>query len=200
MKNGNKKSVLNLLDELRGLAQIGLNYSKDPYDLQRYTRIMELVSMEYAELTGLASSEVRNRFAKELGYITPKIGVQGALFNEQGEVLLEKRKDDGLWGLPGGWVEVGETPEETIVREFKEETNITVLPEKVIGFYTRLPGEHNQPHTSLHILYFCTRQQGELKKSFESLEMTFQNPAEVSSWHKDHEQQVQKALHYYFNI
>src|SRR4051794_11395238 len=97
-------NILDLLDEIRSIAQLGINYAKDPYDLQRYHRLMTLVSDYYADITELDSLHIRDRFLKELGYITPKIGVQGAIFNDVGEILLERRKDDGLWGLPGGWV------------------------------------------------------------------------------------------------
>jgi hypothetical protein len=112
-----KKNFLDLLDQLRSIAQLGLNYSKDPYDLERYRRLMDLASSEYAELTGLDAGAIRNRFAHELGYITPKIGMQGALWNSSGRLLLEQRKDDALWGLPSGWVEAGEGPEAALVRE-----------------------------------------------------------------------------------
>ncbi len=43
-------------------------------------------------------------FLKELGYITPKVGIQGAIVNDKGEILLEKRADDGTGVFqPGGW-------------------------------------------------------------------------------------------------
>ena len=101
------------------------------------------------------------------------------MFNEAGEILLEKRADDSLWGLPGGWVDVGESPEETVRRELKEETNLLVEGLRVIGFYTRLPGQFHQPHTSVHILYYCGKWRGDLNKSFESLAMEFRDPVKL---------------------
>ena len=95
------KNYLNLLDELRSIAQLGLNYSKNEHDLLRYHRLLEIASDNYAEITGLPSEEIKERFKKELGYITPKIGVNGAIFNEAGQILLENRSDDLLWGIPG---------------------------------------------------------------------------------------------------
>ena len=50
----------------------------------------------------------------------------GCLFNDEGKVLLQKRGDSGKWGFPGGAIELGETPEETAVRELKEETGLDV--------------------------------------------------------------------------
>jgi len=195
-----RRSILDLLEELRSIAQLGLNFSNGPYDLLRYQCLMEIASMQYSVLTGLDKDEIRNRFSSELGYITPKLGVQGILINEEGLLLLEKRKDDQLWGLPGGWAEVGETPEETIIREFKEETNLNVQPIELLGLYTRLPGQYNQPHTSVHILYYCNLVNGELKISHESLEMKYCEPQMISCWHKDHEQQALKGWEYWTSI
>jgi 8-oxo-dGTP pyrophosphatase MutT (NUDIX family) len=189
-----KKDYLDLLDQLRSIAQLGLNYSKDPYDLERYHRLMGLACAEYSKFTGLGPAVIRERFSRELGYITPKLGVQGALFHADGRLLLEQRKDDALWGLPSGWVEAGEGPETALVREFGEEAGLQVVPVKVIGFYTRLPGEYQQPHSSVHVLYLCCCLGGMLRKSHESLDMAYMDPALIRDWHKDHRIQAEAAL------
>ena len=46
----------------------------------------------------------------------------GAIFNEKGEVLLQKRADNGYWGLPGGKVDIGESVAQGAIREVLEET------------------------------------------------------------------------------
>jgi hypothetical protein len=45
-----KKNYFDLLDQLRAIAQLGINYSRDPYDLERYRRLMELTSSEFRGL------------------------------------------------------------------------------------------------------------------------------------------------------
>lgn len=60
----------------------------------------------------------------------------GCIFNEKGEVLLQRRGDFGKWGFPGGAVELGETPEQAAVREVKEETGLEVEIRRLIGVYT----------------------------------------------------------------
>lgn len=213
------KNELDLFDELRAIAQLGLNYAKDPFDLERYHRLMDIVAQFYAPVSGLEPGLIKSRFARELGYITPKIGVQGVLFEPggrahpdggastdggadvdkaecAGRILLEKRKDDGCWGLPSGWVETGERPDRALVREFREEAGLDVVPERIIGFYTRLPGEYAQPHTSVHILYVCKYVGGSVVKSHESLEMEYRDPRGIpqQEWHKDHWWQAEAAL------
>lgn len=101
------KNVLDLLDEIRSIAQLGLYYTKDSYDIDRYNRLLNIATAKYAELTDLPSLEIKHRFSLELGYITPKLGVQGVLINEYGQILLEKRKDDLALGasqwMGGSW-------------------------------------------------------------------------------------------------
>jgi len=191
-----KKNYLDLLDELRAIAQLGINYSQNPFDLERYNKLLQMAADGYEEISGLPSAEIKERFAKELGYITPKIGVNGILFNDQGQLLLDHRNDDHLWGIPSGWVDVGESPEAAMKREFMEEASLVVEPLDIIKFYTRLPGEFNQPHTSVHILYYCKYIGGDLKKSHENLELCYRDHTTITDWHKDHQQQALDAVLY----
>ncbi|MFX0092832.1 MAG: NUDIX hydrolase N-terminal domain-containing protein, partial [Candidatus Hodarchaeota archaeon] len=167
------RSILDLLDEMRSIAQLGLNYTKDKYDLQRYNRLLKLACLEYAKITDLTEKIIVERFKKELGHITPKVGVNGAVFSKNGKILLEKRSDDGLWGVPGGWAEIGESPQESTKRELREETGLEIEVKEVVDIFTRLPGMYSQPHTSYHILFYCEIICGQLISSPESREIGF---------------------------
>ncbi len=66
---------------------------------------------------------------------------------QEGKVLLVKRKFEpraGLWSLPAGFMEYGETVEETAVRELKEETNLDVRLTRLFGVYTGCDDPRNQ--------------------------------------------------------
>lgn len=59
-----------------------------------------------------------------------------AIFNQNGELLLQKRSDTGKWGLPGGALELGETLEDGVIREVYEETGLKIKPIFIIGVYS----------------------------------------------------------------
>lgn len=151
----NPQNIIEFLEELRSIAQLGLNYTEDPYDCKRYERLLELVSTEYSKLTEIPMNQITEQFKKELGHITPKVGVDAGIFTDNGHILLMKRSDDKLWCLPCGWAELGETPQEAIKREVLEETGLEVEVGELIDIFTRLPGEFGQPHTAYFLLYHC---------------------------------------------
>ena len=65
------------------------------------------------------------------------IGVFGIIFNEQNQVLLCHRQDYDLWNLPGGGMEINESPVECLKREFKEELGVEIRTSKLMGVYTK---------------------------------------------------------------
>lgn len=79
-----------------------------------------------------------------IGWLRSKVGHEkiilvfagGCIFNEKGEVLLQRRGDSNKWGFPGGAIELGETPQMAAVREAKEETGLDVEVGEIIGVYT----------------------------------------------------------------
>ena len=66
----------------------------------------------------------------------PLIGVGVVVFNDQKQVVLVKRGNEpakGLWAIPGGKVELGEQVRETAIREIREECNIEIEPQDLLG-------------------------------------------------------------------
>ncbi|MFC7232979.1 NUDIX hydrolase N-terminal domain-containing protein [Saliphagus sp. GCM10025308] len=180
------------LDELRILAQVGLEYTDDPYDEERYEQILTRVSEFYGQSVNLPPEEVRSRFAEEVGRVTPKLSADAAVFNETGHVLLQKRADDGTWCLPGGYTEPNEAPHETAVRETREETGLSVEVDSLAGVFTRKPGEFG-PHCLVIHVYLCTATGGTLEISREGEDLQYWALDTVPDWHKNHEQQARDA-------
>lgn len=103
----------------------------------------------------------------------------GIVYNERGEVLLQKRGDRNQWGFPGGAMELGESIEETVKREIYEETGLTVEVEHLIGVYSKYSGEFPNGDKAQTILCFfqCRPIGGELMvDGDETLELAFFPP------------------------
>lgn len=62
-------------------------------------------------------------------------GVRAVILNDAGEVLLQRRTDMALWGLPAGSVELDETVLEALRREVAEETSLEIIEAEPMGLY-----------------------------------------------------------------
>ncbi len=108
-------------------------------------------------------------------------GVAAMIRNGQGQILLQRRSDNGLWGLPGGSVEIGESVQQAIVREVEEETGLGVEVERLIGVYSdpavqvvRYP-DGNVVHY-ISTLFACRILEGSLRTCEETLELDYFDP------------------------
>lgn len=127
--------------ELQSLAQAGLTYSKDAYDIERFERIREISAEMVAHKSEIPIDKVKNLFCNEAGYQTPKLDTRAAVF-KGGKILLV-RENNGKWSLPGGWVDVNVSVGENAVKEVKEESGLDVRAEKIIAVQDR--NKHNLP-------------------------------------------------------
>lgn len=177
--------ILELLDELRAMARTGLNFADNPYDRERYERILELVSIYYGEALDQPPPDVRDRLADELGQVTPKVGANAAIFDSDGRILLMKRVESGAWCLPGGAVKLSESPEEAAVREAREETELAVEVVELVDAYRRTP-RPTIPHHSVVLTYLCDVIEGELQLSHEGEALRYWPVEEVPDWFPDH--------------
>jgi ADP-ribose pyrophosphatase YjhB (NUDIX family) len=189
--------VYALLDEVRAVAQTGLHYTTDPFDRERYERLLAMTTREYAERTGLDEAEVRARFARDVGYVTAKVGADAALFDEHDRILLVRRADDDRWGLIAGWVDANESPEETVVREIAEEVGLVARVDRLVGVFARPPGVDSNPHSTVSVVYLCDATGGELRaQPHEVREIAWRNVDDVEPdrWHHHHETLARAAL------
>jgi mutator protein MutT len=124
-----------------------------------------------------------------LGRLYPKqpiVGV-GAIIITEGKILLEKRKNDpgrGKWSIPGGLVELGESVEETVIREVEEETGLDVeKPEHIDVVDNVVRDADNQVKYHFVIIdYFVELKGGTLKAASDAEELRWVNLDEVENF------------------
>ena len=119
--------------ELQSLAQAGLEYSRDPFDRERFTRIREISAEIVAHQAEIPQPTVEQLFCSESGYQTPKLDSRAAVFRD-GRILLVQ-ENDGRWAMPGGWVEVGLSVMKNTIKEAREEAGAHVLPRRVVAVH-----------------------------------------------------------------
>ncbi len=120
-------------------------------------------------------------------WMRSKIGNEMAIFvfanaciiNEKNEILLQRRKEENAWGLPGGALELGESAEEALHREIKEETGLEITIEKLLGVYTKY--FHTYPNgdktQTIVMTFVCHPTGGELQReNEETLELAYIAP------------------------
>ena len=127
--------------EIQSLAQSGLAYTQNKYDIERYERLREISAEILSEKTSLNLDKVKNLFCNEKGYQTPKLDTRAAIF--KGNKILLVHENNGTWALPGGWCDVLESVKSNTEKEVKEETGLDAKAVKIISIQDR--NKHNKP-------------------------------------------------------
>ena len=138
---------------LQAIAQSGLTYAKDPYDVERYEQVRTIAVEVAASHSEATAERINDLFFGESGYATPKLDVRAVVLDEEGATLLVREKEDGLWTLPGGWVDVGESPSEAAEREVKEESGYEVRAVRLLALWDR--NKHPHPPIPFHAYKLC---------------------------------------------
>ncbi|MCS7192715.1 MAG: NUDIX hydrolase N-terminal domain-containing protein [Armatimonadetes bacterium] len=145
---------------LKAIAQTGLAFTQNPYERERYEELLKLAAEMAVAMSGWEDDEETTvKFFEQwraevqpsaVGYVTPKVVVNAAVFDEKNRILLIQRLDRGTWFLPGGWADVGYPPSEIAVKEVREETGLFVEPLRLIAI---LDGFRHK--FSLGIPFYC---------------------------------------------
>ena len=166
---------------LQAIAQNGLTYSNNPYDVERYQQLQLIAAEMMATYTDVEPSYIQNLFNQEQGYATPKVDVRGAVFKKQ-RILLVKEREDRCWTLPGGWVDIGESPSNAIEREIHEESGFKAKATKLVAVYDRNHDRHGHPPLAQHVyklFFLCQLIGGEPITSVETEDVGFFGEHEI---------------------
>lgn len=163
---------LKLAIEIQSLAQAGLTYTNNVYDIERYERLREISAEIIAEKTNIEFSKVKELFCNETGYQTPKIDTRAAIFKDN-KILLT-HENNGTWSLPGGWCDVLESVGSNTIKEVKEETGLDAKAVKIISLQDR--NKHNKPiyaYGVCKIFVLCEVTGGKFEKNIETTEIKY---------------------------
>jgi len=138
---------------LQAIAQNGLTYAKDAFDIERYESVREIAAEIASVHSDVDLNYALDLFASETGHATPKVDVRGAVFRSN-SILLVRERQDGLWTLPGGWADVNESPSEAVVREVYEESGYRTQAAKLVALYDRSRHGHTPFPYHVYKLFF----------------------------------------------
>ncbi len=184
--------------ELQSLAQAGLTYGKDAYDMERYERIREISAEILSGMSDIPTEIVRNLFCNETGYQTPKIDTRAAIFKD-GKILLVC-ENNGKWSLPGGWCDVNVSVGENTLKEVKEESGLDVNAVSIIAIQDR--AKHNLPlyaYGICKVFVLCTIVSGCFQENIETTGFDYfsENNLPELATEKNNEEQIRMCFDAY---
>ena len=147
---------LEIVRRILALARTGLHFSGDQYradgnghfERERYEEIGQLAAQLMTQLADVPLEQLLAAWHLDDGYVTPKVDVRGAIFQDD-RVLLVRERADGKWTLPGGWADVNETPREAVEKEIQQESGYTARAVKLVAVYDRR--KRNHPRSVFYI-------------------------------------------------
>ncbi|MFN2134933.1 MAG: NUDIX hydrolase N-terminal domain-containing protein [Candidatus Promineifilaceae bacterium] len=126
--------IAELARELRAIAAFGLNFAGNPYDEERFEAILSVSARLQSLIAEEDSQTLLQSYRNNAFALSAMPSVETVLF-DRAKILLVRRKDDGLWALPGGITDPGETLAESALRELREETGISGVVRRLLGIY-----------------------------------------------------------------
>ena len=167
------QSYLGFAQKIQSIAQIGLAYTQNPYDIERYEQLREISFEMMESLSSTRVELIRDLFEHEKGYQTPKIDVRGVVFRND-TILMVKEKIDQCWSLPGGWSDIGYTAKEIAVKEVWEESGLVVETVRLLAVLDKKCHPHPpSPWYTYKLFILCYETGGNLQAGMETLDADF---------------------------
>ncbi|MCU4163700.1 NUDIX hydrolase N-terminal domain-containing protein [Carboxylicivirga caseinilyticus] len=159
---------LNTIKRIKALAETGLVYAQNGYEIERNQELIDLSKELMAAIVNQPIETIDRFYLPPKEYPTPKVDVRGFILNEKDEILMAKEVMDGKWTIPGGWADIGFTPAEIAVKEVEEETGIKSEVVRLLAVYDKRC--HNHPASPFYvykIVFLCRMMGGELRGAFD---------------------------------
>lgn len=173
------EKILAWSKKLHSLAQSGLTFTENPYEIERYEAIHRLAAEMGSFLSDQPVEKIYSLYRNEKGYTTPKVDVRGVVFRE-GKILLVKEVADGKWTLPGGWADVGDSPAEAVVREVYEESGFESEAVRLLALWDKTKAGHPPGEFEIYKIFIqCEITGGSAQPSIETSAVEFFDPDEL---------------------
>lgn len=152
---------LDTVRRILALARTGLHFTGEQYrsdgsrdfDRDRYEEIGTLAVELAASMSNAPVGELMAAWHADDGYVTPRVDVRGAVFQDD-KILLVRERSDGKWTLPGGWADVNETPSQAVEKEIEQESGYTAKAVKLAAVYDRNVRNHPPSVFYIYKLFF----------------------------------------------
>ena len=160
-------SQLEYAKQIAALAKTGSFYASNHYDAERYRQLLDIAAAMLAGAAGAEAGAVKLVLDADDGYITPKVDVRGAVFRDD-KILLVREAVDGLWTLPGGWADVGDSPSQAVEREIREESGYEAKAIKLLAAQDRKLRHPPSVNEVYKLAFLCELTGGKAKASAET--------------------------------
>ncbi|MEU2504419.1 NUDIX domain-containing protein [Streptomyces sp. NPDC007863] len=122
------------------------------------------------------------------------VAASAVVTDDRGRILLQRRRDNGLWALPGGGMDMGDSLPGTAVREVKEETGLDVEITGLVGTYTDprhvIAYSDGEVRRQFNVCFRARVTGGDLRISDESTELRFVDREELDALPMHHTQRL----------
>lgn len=165
---------------LQAIAQNGLEYAQNEFDIERYKSVMEIAAEILSEHSLIKKEVIKDLFSEQTGYATPRVDVRGVVFKDD-KILMVREKSDSRWTLPGGWADPNEAPSTAVEREVFEESGFIVKAARLLAVLDRDKQGHYPPHPFhvYKIFFLCELQGGKETLSIETSGVDFFSEEEI---------------------
>ncbi len=184
-----------IADEMRGMATLGKEFAGNVYEVERAHRMVELAAKVAALADEGTLADVRAVFDAEPWHrFSPAIGVEAAVFDARGDILLVQRKDNDCWAVPGGIAEIGQTVAEATMRELWEEAGLRGDVRRLLGVFDgRLWGSQSKVHL-IHFVFLVECVEQTPIPGIEMLDARFFSPEALpTAMHRGHGERAPKC-------
>lgn len=160
------------IKRIQALAEIGLEFSEIPYDIERYQELQEISVKLLEKMTKVPIEKIVPVIEEKNGYKTPKVDVRAVVFNEKNQILLVQEKVDKRWAMPGGWSDISYSPGEVAEKECFEEAGLKVKATRLLAIMDKQ--KQNMPPAFEYvykIFLLCEKQSDTISTGSETIDV-----------------------------